>query len=193
MDEPNHNDFEAPIFGWLEGILFACGDAVASSALAAAAGLTEEEVLRYLAALQARYGEADRGLRLVRVGENWQLSTKPSLYPVIKKVQRFGKNNALSRAAMETLAIIAYRQPVTRVDVERIRGVSSASSIKNLLDHELIAEAGRKEAPGRPFFYVTTPAFLKALNIESLGDLPPVADFKVPEEEEAPAETQEDA
>lgn len=179
-------ELEKPILGWLEALLFAAGDAVATRDLAAVVGLTQTETRAYLNALQAAYRDESRGLRLIEVEDTWQLSTKPALFDLIKSLNPYERQVHLSRAALETLSIIAYRQPVTRVDIEQIRGVASASSIKSLLDNDLIMEAGRKDAPGRPFFYKTTDTFLKAAGIGTLTELPPVEQFEAAETE-APA------
>ncbi|MSS19042.1 SMC-Scp complex subunit ScpB [Pseudoramibacter porci] len=170
--------FELEVFGWLEALLFASGDGLTVKELSGAVGLSEKDTGRYLEVLSDSYQTVRRGLRLVCTAGVWQLSTKPSLYPVLMKWKQLDKGHNLSRAAFETLAIIAYKQPVTRVDIEAIRGVASASSIHVLLDRELIAEAGRKEAPGRPFYYKTTPAFLKSLDIRELSELPDFDSFQ---------------
>ena len=158
--------------GAIEGILFAAGDAVEIRDIAAALSLSIGVVDQIADMMASEYENASRGIRLIRVGGSLQLSTKPILYPYISQILSLRQSGSLSRAALETLSIIAYRQPITRVEIEQIRGVSSASSIKNLLDREMICEAGRKDAPGRPFFYKTTEAFLKAAHVEKLADLP---------------------
>ena len=164
-------------WGVLEGILFAAGDPVKTRDLSDVLGVSAERIDSILETMADRYEGMDRGIRLVRAGGSWQMSTKPELYPVIQKVLGLEQKNGLSRAALETLAIIAYRQPVTRVDVEKIRGVSCSSSIQRLTDRELIEEAGRKEAPGRPFYYRTTDLFLRSVHLENLGDLPCFEEF----------------
>ena len=158
--------------GVIEGILFAAGDAVEISDIAAALSLSVGVIDQIADIMASEYEKVSRGIRLIRVGGSLQLSTKPILYPYISQILSLRQSGSLSRAALETLSIIAYRQPITRVEVEQIRGVSSASSIKNLLDRGMISEAGRKDAPGRPFFYKTTEAFLKAAHVEKLIDLP---------------------
>ncbi len=158
--------------GAIEGILFAAGEAVEISDIASALSLSVGIVDQIADMMAAEYENVSRGIRLIRVGSSIQLSTKPILYPFISRILSLRQSGTLSRAALETLSIIAYRQPITRVEVEQIRGVSSASSIKNLLDRGMISEAGRKDAPGRPFFYKTTDEFLKAAHVEKLSDLP---------------------
>ncbi|HAZ06545.1 MAG TPA: SMC-Scp complex subunit ScpB [Acetobacterium sp.] len=111
-------------------------------------------------------------MRLVQTKDTYQLSTKPEYYTYIKEITRQQEKTGLSRAALETLAIIAYRQPVTRLAVDELRGVSSSSAIQRLLDRGLICDGGRLEAPGRPILYKTTNAFLKTMGLSSLKEMP---------------------
>lgn len=114
------------------------------------------------------------GLRLQRSGSQLELVSDPDSAPYVEKLLGMDRPVKLSRAAMETLAIVAYRQPVTRGDVEAIRGVSSDSAITTLLNRGLVAEVGRRESVGRPALYGTTSEFLQQLGIDSLGALPPL-------------------
>ncbi|MCH4072639.1 SMC-Scp complex subunit ScpB [Pseudoramibacter sp.] len=173
---------EPEILGWLEALLFASGEGLTAKEMANAVGLSVKETEDYLRCLSDSYEQPDRGLRLVCTEGIWQLSTKPALFPILSRWKQTDKNHGLSHAAFETLAIVAYRQPVTRVDIEAIRGVSSSSSIHVLLDRELIQEAGRKDAPGRPFYYKTTPQFLKALDMQDISELPDMASFEQDQE-----------
>jgi segregation and condensation protein B len=174
----NKMKIEPEILGWLEALLFASGEGLTADEMAGAIGLSKKETEAYLEQLADAYKQPDRGLRLVCTEKVWQLSTKPSLFPILNQWKQMDKGHGLSHAAFETLAIVAYRQPVTRVDIEAIRGVSSSSSIHVLLDRELIKEAGRKDAPGRPFYYKTTPQFLKALDMQDISELPDMASFE---------------
>lgn len=174
------------IFSIIEGMLFAAGDSVKTSTIADALEISTEEAENVLDSMFSIYDGDDRGIRLVHTEDTWQLSTKPEIYPYVSRIMETDAGGGLSKAAMETLAIIAYQQPVTRVEIEQLRGVSSSSSIKNLLDRELIAEAGRKDAPGRPFFYKTTPLFLKSVHLESLENLPEFSRFAESFESENP-------
>lgn len=163
--------------GLVEGILFASGEAVHEQTLAQALGLEADQLAEVLAYLGDSYGGRNRGIRLVQTGRFWQLTTKPELYAHIAKVVEVQESSGLSRAALETLAIIAYRQPITRIDIDGIRGVSSNSSVQRLMDKGLIKEAGRLEAPGRPILYKTTPDFLRSIGLASLSDLPSYESF----------------
>ena len=163
--------------GVVEAVLFAAGDAVELRDLCQILALARDDVRGLMLALGEDYADKDRGLRLVQVGDSWQLSTKPEYYSFISKITNRQEPTGLSRAAMETLSIVAYRQPITRVDIDNLRGVSSSSSIQKLLDRGLIKEAGRLEAPGRPILYKTTPVFLKTVGITALEDLPSFETF----------------
>lgn len=162
----------------LEAVLFAAGEAVHIKSLAEAIGVSINDTTGLLEQMQKEYTTEERGLRLIHFNQQWQLSTKPEYAAAVLSVFKFSQPNGLSRAALETLSVIAYKQPVTRLIIEQIRGVSSSSSIQVLLDKELIAEAGRLDAPGRPILYKTTDLFLKSVNLSSLKDLPDYAQFE---------------
>lgn len=163
--------------GLVEGILFASGEAVHEQTLAQALNIETDCLGEVLTRLAEDYTGRNRGLRLVQTGRFWQLTTKPELYEYIAKVVEVQESSGLSRAALETLAIIAYRQPITRIDIDGIRGVSSNSSVQRLMDKGHIKEAGRLEAPGRPILYKTTPDFLRSIGLASLQDLPSYESF----------------
>ena len=170
----------------LEALLFVSGEPTAISELAKALELdliTTESSLR---SLQIRLTERGSGLQLIRIANGWQLSTRPEYAIVIGKMLTRASNR-LSRAAMETLAIIAYRQPLTTPEIEGIRGVSAAGVIKTLVEKRLIKEAGRKATPGRPMLYVTTPDFLHYFGIADISQLPSI-DTESPVKTSVPAE-----
>lgn len=164
--------------GILEAVFFAAGEPVTLEELSVATELDDAILTIIIKEMQEAYLSEDRGLRLMGLNDAWQLSTKPEYFHMVQGVLKRQQVTGLSRAALETLAIVAYRQPLTRVDIEGIRGVSSSSSIQRLLDRDLIEEAGRKDAPGRPFLYRTTVAFLRAMNLQSLEELPAFETFK---------------
>lgn len=163
--------------GIIEGILFAAGEPVALRELEKAMELDGNTIQALMSELEKDYGSVERGLRLVQVNHTWQLSTKPEHYDFIRQVLGQQEATGLSKAALETLSIIAYRQPITRIDIDNLRGVSSNSSVQRLLDRGLIKEAGRMEAPGRPILYKTTPAFLKTVHLKHIEDLPAFEQF----------------
>lgn len=153
----------------LEAILFVADRPLTTADLAELVELTPAAVADGLAALaEALEG---RGLRLQQLDGSWQLSTSPA---VADRVRRYAERaeGRLSPAAVEALAVVAYQQPVTRGDVERVRGVDSDSVIRSLLHRRLIAEAGRRDSPGRPILFRTTFTFLERFGLESLEDLP---------------------
>jgi segregation and condensation protein B len=139
--------------------------------------IATEEALR---SLQISLTERGSGLQLLRIAGGWQLATRPEHAEAIGRMLTRG-GSKLSRAAMETLAIIAYRQPITAPEIEAVRGVSVSGVLKTLLERRLISEAGRKETLGRPMLYVTTPDFLHYFAIADLSQLPPLeADMPAP-------------
>ncbi|MEO1815382.1 MAG: SMC-Scp complex subunit ScpB [Acetobacterium sp.] len=158
--------------GIIEGILFGAGDGVSMSELCRCLAKPASEVQFAMEILKQDYQSKARGIRLVQIKDSYQLSTKPDYYGYIKEITRQQEKTGLSRAALETLAIIAYRQPVTRLAVDELRGVSSSSAIQRLLDRGLICDGGRLEAPGRPILYKTTNAFLKTMGFTSLKEIP---------------------
>jgi segregation and condensation protein B len=132
--------------------------------------------------LRTRYAAADRALAIVEVGGGYRMVTRPEIAPWLVRLARSRTKARLSRPALETLAIVAYRQPVSRPEVDAVRGVNSDAVLENLLERRLIRIAGRKEAPGRPFLYETTREFLIAFGLRDLGDLPKVeGELLVPE------------
>ncbi len=156
----------------VEALLFASSKPIALDKLAEAAELSEEVVVRALEALEAACAAAGRGVRLDRVAGGVRLVSRPEYdYPVRRLLGLDGKTK-LSMAALETLAIVAYRQPVTGPEIAELRAVNSSSSIRTLLDRKLITTAGRKEVVGTPFLYKTTKEFLVHFGLKGLGDLP---------------------
>lgn len=124
--------------------------------------------------LKARYEADERGLQIVEVGGGFRMVTRPELAPWLVRLAKSRTRSRLSRSALETLAIVAYRQPVSRPEIDTVRGVNSEAVLEGLLDRRLIRIAGRKDAPGRPFLYETTREFLVAFGLRELSDLPQV-------------------
>lgn len=158
----------------LEAILFALGEPVEEERLAQALACTPQEVRERCQALARRYETEQAGLRLLRMESRWQMVSAPQYGEVIQTLLARGKADKLSPAALETLALVAYFQPVTRVYLDQARGVDCSHSLALLLDRELVAPCGHLDAPGRPILYKTTPAFLRAFGLEDLEDLPPL-------------------
>ncbi|WP_408634791.1 SMC-Scp complex subunit ScpB [Porcincola intestinalis] len=185
-DEPSVETLRAEI----EAILFSLGESVDIAVIADAVGLSRAETEKVLKDMQQRYEAADRGIRLIRLEDRYQLSTKKELYPTLIKVVRQPQKTTLTDVLMETLSIVAYRQPVTRTEIEKIRGVKCDHAINKLVEYNLIQEVGRLDAPGRPILFGTTEEFLRHFGTDSVDDLPAmnpvkVEDFKAEAEEEA--------
>lgn len=157
----------------LECLLFISGEPVPVTELSRATGCDDEAIECALRALCARLEERGSGLQLLQIAGGWQLSTRPEHAEVIGRLLT-RDSPKLSRAALETLAIIAYRQPITAPEIEAVRGVSVNGVLKTLLDRRLIREAGRKETAGRPVLYCTTPDFLHYFGLSDLSQLPPL-------------------
>jgi segregation and condensation protein B len=169
---------ELPLSSQLEAMLFVAAEPVTTSQLAAALDVSVSVVERGLNELDASL--ASRGLRLQRHQGRVQLTTAPQLAELIERFLGLEATSHLSRAALETLSIIAYQQPVTRPQIDSIRGVNSDGMMKSLLNKGLILESGRTDGPGRPILYSTTPEFLQHFGLSSILELPPLAK---PEEE----------
>src|SRR2546425_5699715 len=165
--------------GILEAILFVSGEPLSvDRMLGVVEGVSRAELVSALQALKADYAVEGRGLQLVEVAGGFQIATRPDCAPWIKRLERAKESARLSRSAMETLAIVAYKQPVVRAEIEQIRGVDSAGVLKTLLERRLIRIVGRKDAPGRPIMYGTTRQFLQAFGLKDLADLPALRDIK---------------
>jgi len=171
-------DIELPLSTKLEAMLFVAGEPVTTSQLATALDVAPSVIERGLNELDASL--STRGLRLQRHAGRVQLTTAPQLAELIERFLGLEATSHLSRAALETLAIIAYQQPVTRPQIDSIRGVNSDSMMKSLLHKGLILESGRADGPGRPILYSTTPEFLQHFGLNSILEMPSLAK---PEEE----------
>jgi len=178
----NGNDNSSPLSGLkgiLEAILFVSGEPLSvDRMLGVVEGVSRAELVSALEALQGDYAAEGRGLQLVEVAGGFQIATRPDCATWIKRLERTKEGARLSRSAMETLAIVAYKQPVVRAEIEQIRGVDSAAVLKTLLERRLVRIVGRRDAPGRPILYGTTRQFLQAFGLKDLADLPALRDIK---------------
>ena len=166
-------EIELPLSVKLEALLFVAAEPVATTQLAVALDVAPSVIERGLNELDAAL--SDRGLRLQRHAGRVQLTTAPQLAELIERFLGLEATTHLSRAALETLAIIAYQQPVTRPQIDSIRGVNSDSMMKSLLHKGLILETGRADGPGRPILYSTTPEFLQHFGLNSILEMPALA------------------
>lgn len=175
--------FHDYLLGSLEALLFAAGEPLTVAQIAGIMQLDKPQVWELLTMLEENCNEENRGLCLRKVAGGYQLCAKPQHYALLKQLERV-QEVKLSAAAMETLAIVAFKQPVTRGEMEAIRGVKVDGVVNTLLEYGLIGEAGRKEALGRPILYATTDKFLLTFGLNSLKDLPamPEEDGSGPEQ-----------
>ncbi len=156
----------------IESLLFTWGDPLSISDIANILEMKNKEVRKLLDEMISEFEYNRRGIRIVRVKDKYQLSTRPEHYQWISKLTDRKENKGLSNAALETLAIIAYRQPITKSEIESIRGVRCDKAINTLINKNLIKEMGRLERTGRPIIYGTTDEFLRYFGLEDLKDLP---------------------
>ena len=176
----------------VEAVLFSMGEAVELDTMAKALEKTPIEIRKALDLLEKRYSAPVSGIMIQYFDNAVQLSTKTEQYGNLIRIAKVPKKLSLSESVLETLSIIAYKQPITKVEVEQIRGVSSDYAINRLLEYDLIRELGRKDAPGRPILFGTTEQFLRSFGVHSLGELPSLNAVKTEEfREEAEAEVRE--
>ncbi|WP_334071634.1 MULTISPECIES: SMC-Scp complex subunit ScpB [Paenibacillus] len=167
----------------IEGLLFLAGEeGISPKQLAEVTDQRQDLIIEALQDMKSSFERQDRGLQIVQIAGNYQLATLPQHAPYFEKLAYSPSRSTLSQAALETLSIIAYRQPITRIEVEEIRGVKSERAIHTLVNKDLIEEVGRADAIGRPILYGTTKAFLDYFGLASLQDLPDLADFESSEQ-----------
>jgi segregation and condensation protein B len=165
--------------GILEALLFMAADPLPMNRIVALLGaVSKHEVEEALARLQEDYAREGRGLHLAEIAGGYRLVTKPDYAPWIKRLDKIKAPAKLSRSALESLAIIAYKQPIVRAEIEQIRGVETSGVLRTLLERKLVRIVGRKEEPGRPIMYGTTKFFLEHFGLRDLSQLPPLREFK---------------
>ena len=187
--EQNISSMEAAV----EAVLFTMGTSVETSRLAAAIEQDEQTTRRLVRNMMDKYNVKDRGICIIELEDSFQMCTKKEYYDNLIRVVSQPKKHTLTDSALETLSIIAYKQPVTRLEVEQIRGVKSDYAVNKLLEYNLITELGRLDAPGRPILFGTTEEFLRSFGLSSVEDLPElspemIADFKLEAEQESQLE-----
>ncbi len=169
----------------IEALLFAAGEPVTITELVAAIGIVDKDDVR-TALHELAQASVGRGIRVVKVSGGWQMRTDPAFADAVLRL-RGGKPLRMSPAALETMAVIAYRQPATRTEVDEIRGVASGGVLKTLLDRGYLRVVGRRDEPGRPLEYGTTPLFLEMFELDSLAALPTLAEREELANTEPPA------
>ena len=173
-----------------EAILFAYGEPMELTRLSQALEIEDELTEQALLNLEANLEERNSGLRLLKLGDKYQLSTDTEYADLIRAVLEIKRNTPLSQAAFEVLAIVAYNQPITKAYIEQVRGVDCSGVIASLCQKKLIEEKGRLDLPGRPLVYGTTPEFLRCFSLSSLDDLPALPESEKPKEEKTEEENQ---
>lgn len=165
----------------IEAILFTMGDSVEISKLAQVIEEDIKTTKELIEKLKEKYSREDSGIDLIELEDSIQLCTKPQMYEALIKIAKTPRKYVLTDTVLETLSIVAYKQPVTRVEIEKIRGVSCDHAINKLLDYELITELGRLDAPGRPLLFGTTEQFLRCFGVKSLEELPELSVMQIEE------------
>lgn len=183
---------QTKIEGIIEAILFTMGDSVEISALAAALELEPAQVKKIVHEMMERYEAEERGIRILELENAFQLCSKTEYYEYLIRIAKQPKKYVLTDVLLETLSIVAYKQPVTRLEIEKIRGVKSDHPVNKLLEYGLIEEVGRLDAPGRPILFGTTEDFLRSFGVSSVTELPRVSAEQVEEfKEQAEEEIQQ--
>lgn len=173
----------------IEAVLFTMGESVEVSRLAEVIEEDVKTTKEILKEMEEKYEQEDRGIALAWFENSVQLCTKAQMYEYLIKIAKAPRKMTLTDTVLETLSIIAYKQPVTRVEVEKVRGVSCDHAINKLLEYDLITELGRLDAPGRPLLFGTTEQFLRSFGVKSLEELPEVNPVQI-EEFKAQAEAE---
>lgn len=176
--------------GIIEAILFTMGESVELSRIASAIGHDEDTTRRIIHHMMDEFSRSDRGLRIIELEDSFQMCTKKEMYEYLIRIAKQPKKYVLTDVQLETLSIIAYKQPVTKLEIEKIRGVKSDHAVNRLVEYNLVCEVGRMNVPGRPILFGTTEEFLRRFSIQSLEELPSmnreqIENFKSEAEEEA--------
>ncbi|MBQ2320168.1 MAG: SMC-Scp complex subunit ScpB [Lachnospiraceae bacterium] len=169
------SDLEAKI----EAILFTMGEAVELNRIAIATGYTEDECRQTIKDMMEKYRSENRGIQLIELDGAFQMCTKSEMYETLLRIAHVPKKQVLTDVLLETLSIIAYKQPITKIEIEHIRGVKTDHAVNKLVEYNLVCEVGRLDAPGKPILFATTEEFLRNFGIESLDELPVVNPEKI--------------
>ena len=175
--------------GAIEAILFTMGESVEAEKIAAAIDHDVDTTIRMIHNMMDNYADDNRGIQIIELDGAFQMCSKASAYDTLVRIAHVPKKHVLTDVLLETLSIIAYKQPVTKMEIEHIRGVKSDHAVNKLVEYNLVCEAGRLDAPGKPIQFATTEEFLRNFGIDSLENLPVVKpekieDFKIEAEDE---------
>lgn len=177
----------------IEAILFTMGESVELEKIANTIELDKNKTKKLIQEMQDELNQSTRGVTIMELDGSYQMCTKTEMYEYLIKIAKQPKKRVLTDVLLETLSIIAYKQPVTRVEVEKIRGVSSDHAISKLVEYNLVCELGRLDAPGRPLLFGTTEEFLRSFGVHSVDELPVLSPVQVEEfKQEAEAEMKVD-
>lgn len=181
----------------IEAILFTMGESVSLEKIAAALELDKKIARKYIENLMERYRAEEHGVQIIELEDSFQMCTKNEMYEYLIRIAKQPKKRVLTDVLLETLSIIAYKQPITKAEIEKIRGVSSDHAVSKLVEYNLVGEIGRLDAPGRPMLFGTTEEFLRSFGVHSIDELPvlnedQIEEFKLQAEEEAEAELRVD-
>lgn len=168
MEEVEINKLE----GIIEAVLFVMGDSVELSKIASAIEHDEDTTRKIIHRMMDKYESEDRGIRIIELEDAFQMCTKKEMYEYLIRVAKQPKKYVLTDVLLETLSIIAYKQPVTKLEIEKIRGVKSDHAVNKLVEYNLVCECGRLDAPGRPILFGTTEEFLRRFSVQSVEELP---------------------
>ena len=163
----------------IEAILFTMGEPVDTTSIAKAIEQDKETTRKLIDGLRILYEEENRGIRLLELEDSWQLCTKKEYYNVLIQLASQPKKAVLTDVMLETLSIIAYKQPITKSEIEKIRGVKSDHAVNRLVEYNLVTELGRLDAPGRPILFGTTQEFLRKFGVSAISELPEVSTVKM--------------
>ena len=173
----------------IEAILFTMGESVELEKIADAIELDKKETKKLLESMMEHYKDESIGLQIIELDGSYQMCTKSEMYEYLIRIAKQPKRHALTDVLLETLSIIAYKQPITKVEIEKIRGVSCDHAVSKLVEYNLVCELGRLDAPGRPLLFGTTEEFLRSFGVQSIDELPALSaiqmeEFKQEAEEE---------
>ena len=165
----------------IEAILFTIGDSVEVSKIASAIEQDVPTTEKLIHNMMDKYQKEERGIRIIELDHAYQLCSKPEMYEYLIRIAKQPKKYVLTDVMLETLSIIAYRQPITKLEIEKIRGVKSDHAVNKLVEYHLVCELGRLDAPGRPLLFGTTEEFLRSFGVHSIDDLPVLSPVQVEE------------
>lgn len=183
---------------YVESLIFASDKAITKSGLRQALNahfnttFKDKQILEAVEEVKVKFSDPKHSFEIIEISDGFQFMTKGAYYPLISQHLRLESKKKLSKAALETLAIISYKQPATKTDIESIRGVNCDYSVQKLLDKELVEIAGRAEGPGRPLLYGTTKKFLDHFGLKNLTELPKLKEFETEENSVGLSETEEE-